>query len=427
MVSRTTKRGGVTGVRVVFFNRSYWPDFGATGQLLNELSQDLANEHGWEVTVVAGGASSKASFGLVSRERHAGVAILRAKGTRLARRGFAGRFVNYLSYFFSAAWASFKVGSPDVVVALTDPPIIGLVAWATARRTGARFVFLCQDIFPEVANLLEDFRSERVNAILERVNRFLVRRADRIVALGETMKNRLVEGKGASADKITVIHNWADGNLLSPAPKDNPFAREQGLVHRFVVMHAGNIGLSQNLDALVEAASELRAEDIVVLFVGDGVRRKPLEEEAARRALENVRFVPYQPRERMRESYATADVFIVSLKRGLAGYIVPSKLYGILAAGRPYIAAIEEDSEVAAITRKHECGLLVAPGDVGGLVHEISRLHRDRNLARRLGENARAASANFERRKQVRAYHDLFERQLRENRARENAAFETSL
>jgi colanic acid biosynthesis glycosyl transferase WcaI len=239
------------------------------------------------------------------------------------------------------------------------------------------------------------------------------------------MKRRLVEGKGASPERITVIHNWADSGLLSPGPKDNPFSREHGLHDRFVVLHAGNIGLSQNLDSVLDVASELR--EITFLFIGDGVRKKPLEEESVRRGLGNVRFLPYQPRERMRDSYATADVFLVSLKRGLAGYIVPSKLYGILAAGRPYVAAVEDDSEVASITRELECGILVAPGDVGGMAHEIARLHRDRDLARKLGENARRASAHFERRKQVRAYHDLFQQQLRAHGSRENAALETSL
>jgi glycosyltransferase involved in cell wall biosynthesis len=411
-------------VRIVFFNRSYWPDLGATGQLLTELSQDLAKEHGLQVTVVAGGEAAP-SFGIVARERHEGVEILRAKGTRWGRRGFLGRFTNYISYFVSALWASFKVGKPDVVVALTDPPIIGLVGWATARRTGARFVFLCQDVFPEVASLLEDFRSDAVNALLERVNRFLLRRADRVVALGETMKKRLVEGKGADARKVTVIHNWADSGLLSPGPKDNAFSREHGLHEKFVVMHSGNIGLSQNLDILLAAASSLG--DVVFLLVGDGVRRKPLQDLAASRGLSNVLFLPYQERERMRDSYATADVFVVSLKRGLSGYIVPSKLYGILAAGRPYVAAVEEDSEVAAITRAHDCGLVVAPGDTEGLVHEIERLHRDRSLARRLGENAGRAAAGFERRKQVRAYYDLFERELGASRSRANPALETGL
>ncbi len=408
-------------MRVVFFNRSYWPDFGATGQLLTELSQDLANDHDSQVTVIAGGG--RKPFGLVSRERHEGVDILRARETRFARKNFLGRFANYLSYFFSALWASLQIGRPDVVVGLTDPPIIGLVAWAAARRTGARFVFLCQDIFPEVANLLEDFRSERVNSLLERVNRFLVRRADRIIALGETMKRRLVEGKGASPEKIVVIHNWADSALLSPGPKDNAFSRENGLDERFVVLHAGNIGLSQNLDSVLDVAGKL--EEVTFVFIGDGVRKRPLEEQAAQRSLINVRFFPYQPRERMRETYATADVFLVSLKQGLAGYIVPSKLYGILAAGRPYVAAVEEDSEVASITREFDCGLVVAPSDVGGMTHEIGRLYRDRELVRRLGENARRASSQFERRKQVRAYHDLFQDQLRAQRSRANAALET--
>ena len=410
-------------MHVVFFNRSYWPDLGATGQLLTELSQDLAREHGSRVTVVVGGG--KSSFGLVSRERHEGVDILRARESRFARRSFFGRFAGYLSYFLSALWASFRIGRPDVVVGLTDPPIIGLVAWAAARRTGARFVFLCQDIFPEVAVLLEDFRSERVNRVLERVNRFLVGRADRIVALGETMKRRLVEGKGASAENIAVIHNWADSSLISPGPKDNPFSREHGLHDRFVVLHAGNIGLSQNLDSVLDVASGL--PEVSFVFIGDGVRKAHLEQEAKRRGLANVRFFPYQPRERMGETYATADLFLVSLKRGLSGYIVPSKLYGILAAGRPYVAAVEDDSEVAAITRGHECGLLVAPGDVGGMSHEISRLYRDRDLARSLGENARRASAQFERRKQIGAYHDLFQAQLRAHRSRENAALETGV
>jgi glycosyltransferase involved in cell wall biosynthesis len=408
-------------MRVVFFNRSYWPDFGATGQLLTELTQDLARNHGSQVTVVAGGG--KRTF--VSRERHEGIEILRAKETGLSRRRSVGRFANYLSYFFSAFLASFRIGRPDVVVALTDPPIIGLVGWAAARRTGARFVFLCQDIFPEVATLLEDFRSERVNWVLTRVNRFLVRRADRVIALGETMKRRLVEGKGADPGKIAVIHNWADSGLLAPGPKDNPFSREHGLNDRFVVLHAGNIGLSQNLDAVLEVAAAL--PEIQFVFIGDGVRKKALQEQAESRSLANVRFFPYQPRERMGETYATADVFLVSLKKGLAGYIVPSKLYGILAAGRPYVAAVEEDSEVAAITRERECGVLVSPGDVGGMIHEIGRLYRDRELARRLGENARRASGEFDREKQVRAYHDLFQQELRAHRSSENAALETGV
>ena len=136
-------------------------------------------------------------------------------------------------------------------------------------------------------------------------------------------------------------------------------------------MHSGNVGLSQNLDTLVDAAARLsRYPDLAVVVVGDGAKRPALEARARAQNLTNVRFLPYQPKSRLHESFATADVFVVSLKAGLAGYIVPSKLYGILAAGRPYVAAVEEDSEVATITRKYGCGLLAEPGDPDDLAAE---------------------------------------------------------
>lgn len=409
-------------MRIVFYNRSYYPDMGATGQLLTELTQDLVHEHGCDVTVVCGPAPEGSRPDVDS---HEGVTIVRAKGTQLLRRGFLGRFTNYVTYFLAAAWASLRLPRADIVVALTDPPIIGLVAWATSKRMGARFVFLCQDIFPEVANLLEDFRSETIDAVLQRVNCFVVKRADRVIALGDAMKERLVAGKNADPAKISVIHNWADTVAISPAPKDNIFSREHGLNHKFVVMHSGNIGLSQNLDCWIEVASRFASQpDIVFLLIGDGVRREALQRDVARRGLDNVLFLPYQPRETLRDSYATADVFIVSLKPGLAGYIVPSKLYGILAAGRPYVACVEPATEVAAISREHDCGVVVAPGDVGGMVHEITRFHHDRERSERLGRNARRAGVQFDRRKQVRAYRELFRVELVESRPRTHAACE---
>jgi colanic acid biosynthesis glycosyl transferase WcaI len=394
-------------VRVCFFNRSYWPDFGATGQLLTELAEDLVAHHGCEVTVVTG-YPLKGRDGVPSREVRNGVEIIRAAGTTRNPRRFTGRALNYLTYFASACAAGLRLPRPDVVVSLTDPPIVGLAALLAARRHGARFVFLCQDIFPEVAVLLEDFHNRGVNKALELVNRFLVRQADAIIALGDTMKRRLVEGKGADPAKINVIHNWADCSTLAPGPKDNAFARAHGLHDRFVVMHAGNIGLSQNLDVVLETAERLRAHDgIRFVFVGDGSQRAALEQRAVERGLSNVRFVPYQPREAMTSSYAAADLFLVSLKPGLAGYIVPSKLYSILAAGRPYVAAVEEACEVAEITGRHECGFIVQPGDADALSARILDVYRNAPLAAELGRRARQAALHYDRRRQTAAYASL--------------------
>jgi glycosyltransferase involved in cell wall biosynthesis len=395
-------------VHVCFFNRSYWPDVSATGQLLTELAEDLVRLHGWDVTVVAG-YPLRSDASLPSSESRNGVHIVRASGTTLDPQRFIGRATNYVSYFASAVVKGLAIRKPDVVVALTDPPIIGLAALATASKAHAPFVFLCEDIFPEVAVLLEDFHSDTVNAALTRVNRFLVRKATRIVALGETMKRRLVEGKGADPSTVTVIHNWADCRAVAPAPRDNPFARQHGLVDRFVVLHAGNIGLSQDLEIVLHAAGQLRDRpDVVFVFVGDGAKKKDLQDIAARRDLRNAMFLPFQPREMMHQSYATADVSLVSLKRGLAGVIVPSKIYNVLASGRPCIAAVERDSEVADIISRHECGFVIDPGDASALRARTLDLSNDRERATAMGARARCAALHFDRPRQVAAYDALF-------------------
>ena len=396
------------GLRVCYFNRSYWPDTGATGQLLTELAEDLTAVHGFDVTVVTGYPVGAVRDRLPPTEVRNGVRIVRARGTTLSPRRFFGRAANYVTYFLSAALLAIRLPRQDVTVALTDPPIIGLAALAARPHRG--MVFFCQDIFPEVAGLLEDFRSPLVNALLDRLNRFLVRRARRIIALGDTMATRLVSGKGADPAKITIIHNWADTSAIIPSSKQNAFAAAHGLQDQFVVLHAGNIGLSQNLDAVIDAAALLEARrDIVFLFIGDGNRKPALEAAVGRRGLENVRFLPYQPRDQLRWTYASSDVCLVSLKSGLAGYIVPSKIYPILAAGRPYIAAVEPLSEVAALTERHRCGILVAPGDAQALADAVVALAdrpRDREA---IGARARVAAELFSRERQVAAHADVLE------------------
>jgi putative colanic acid biosynthesis glycosyltransferase WcaI len=409
-------------VRICFFNRSYYPDLSATGQLLTDLAEDLVRDYGCTVSVVAGPPlrggrdSRRAKSTSPLRETHNGVEIFRAKGTAFDPRHFAGRAANYLSYFFSACRIGLQLPHQDIVVSLTDPPIIGLAALMTARRCGAQFVFVCQDVFPEVARVLEDFRSETVNRLLETVNRFLLRKAYLIVVPGEAMRARLITEKGADSGKVAIIHNWADCSAIVPLEKRNRFSVAHGLADAFVVMHSGNVGLSQNLDVLLDTAPRLRSySDLVIVIVGDGAKRGMLEARVRSEQLTNIRFLPYQPKKQLAESFATADVFVVGLRRGLSGYIVPSKLYGILAAGRPYVAAVEESCEVAVTTRKFDCGILAEPDDADELAEAILTLYRDHELRRRLGANGRRAALNFDRARQVREYYDLLKR-LRDER-----------
>jgi glycosyltransferase involved in cell wall biosynthesis len=402
-------------MHVAFFNRSYFPDQTATGQLLTDLSEDLVRVHGCRVSVVVGPplhplpGETIRERGLVTRERRHGVEIHRARGTRFDKRRFAGRATNYVTYFLSATWAGLRLDRPDVIVALTDPPIIGLSAWLAGHRFRAPFVMAFNDLFPEVAALLPDFQSATINGVLQRVNEFLVRRAAMNIALGETMRRRLIENKGAPSDRTVVIPSWADTSAIVPGPKRNAFSERHGLADRFVVMHSGNLGLSQELVSIVDAAALLAdLPDVLVVFQGEGVEKPTLEARARALGLGNVRFLPFADRSELAASFSAADVFIVSLQRGLSGFIVPSKLYGILAAGRPYVAAVEETCEVAAVTTQNACGLIAEPGNASSIADGIRLLYRDRDLAARLGANARRTSALFERRLQVRRYVDVF-------------------
>jgi glycosyltransferase involved in cell wall biosynthesis len=175
-------------------------------------------------------------------------------------------------------------------------------------------------------------------------------------------------------------------------------------------MHSGNVGLSQNLDVLVEAASRLDGSRprLTIAIVGHGAKRAALEADVRQRALTNVRFFDYQPKERLAHSFASADAFLVSLKAGIEGYIVPSKVYGILAAGRPYVAAVDPSCEAATIALEHRCGVCAIPNDPDALAGAIAFLHDNPEQARLMGENARRAAFEFDRRVAVRRYYDLF-------------------
>lgn len=416
MGSAPPKDRGLPPLHVAFFNRAFHPEESATALLLRELAEGLVQDYGCRVSVVAGfpvGGSQRsctAGLGLrlICKEQLGGITIFRARGTTLSKSRFAGRAANYLSYFGSACLAGLRLDKPGVIVALTDPPIIGLAALLAARRFRCPLVISYRDLFPEVGHLLEDFRSPLVDWILTQVNRTLISQADRLIALGEDMKERLCGEKGARPDRVVVIPDWADGKVFVPVPKQNPFSAEHGLADRFVVMHAGNLGVSQNLEQVLEAAHRLEdLHDLVWVFMGDGVKRPLLQEQARRQRLENVRFLPFQPKERVSLAFGSADCFVISLKPGLAGYITPSKLYGILACGRPYVASVDKNSDVARITQQHQCGLLSNAGDPQDLAEKIRLLYEDRQRVRQMGACARKAAALYDRRVGVKAYYTL--------------------
>ena len=259
----------------------------------------------------------------------------------------------------------------DGVLALSPPLTLGVDGWAIAKARGGRFVFNIQDVYPDVAVELGVLTNRSVIRVAHGVERFCYKRADAVTVLSDDLKDNL--SKKVDPDKIHVIPNFVDTESIRPSEKENAYRREFGLEGKTVVMYAGNVGLSQSLELVLEAAVALSYEpDLAFVINGQGAARSDLEEKA--RGLGNVRFVDAQPFDRLPEVLAAADIHLVPLKKGLAAASVPSKTYSILAAGRPLIASVDAGSEITRLLERSGAGLSVAPEDGEALTKAIRRL-----------------------------------------------------
>ena len=345
--------------RILVLNQYYWPGVEATAHLLTELCEALAEEY--EVEVVTGVLHGHEDD---TRElvRH-GVKIVRVSSTAYERSELVHRAANYFSYLGSALSYALSLEAPDLVLCMTDPPIVGNIGVVVGRRFGVPVMVISQDVFPEIATELGRLGNPAVVGVLRALVRGYLRRADRIVAIGETMRARL-EAKGAPPERLRVIPNWVDTQAITPQPRENSWAEQHGLGSKFVVMHSGNVGHAQDLDSLVRSATFLRdLDDLRIVIAGFGARHSQTVALARRLEVSGaVRFLPYQQRDRLPFSLSSADVHVVGLARGLAGYVVPSRLYGILSAARPVIATADEESETARLVSEVGCGIVIPPG-----------------------------------------------------------------
>jgi len=351
--------------RILFVNRFFHPDHSATSQMLSDLSFHLA-ARGWQVEVVTSRQRyDDAAATLPPREKVNGVAVRRVWSTRFGRGFLPGRAVDYATFYSSAFFALLhRAGRDTTIVALTDPPLISVVAAVAAMLRRATLVNWTQDLFPEVAEAL----GMRALKVLRRVRDWSLHRAKANVALGDLMAARLPNG--------AVIHNWADASLH---PVDLPHAR-------FVVGYSGNLGRAHDARTMLAAMRALRDDDgIEFVITGGGAQLNELRAGQ----LPNLRFAGYAPRERLSESLSSADAHLVTLLPSLEGLIVPSKFYGILAVARPVLFVGARDGELARIIRAHGCGYVIEPGDGEELSRRIRELAGDRDRARAIGLRGR--------------------------------------
>ena len=366
-------------MRILLLNQFFWPDSAATSQLLTDLARGLS-ARGHEVYSI----SAEGGYALEDVSDPPPVKMHRVSATRFAR-GRLGRVLSYGSFFASCLLHGLTARRPDLVITLTTPPLLSLIGSAIQFCRRSKHFIWEMDVYPDVAVDLQYFKAggllDRVTGLLADFSR---RRSDGILALGPCMRDRLVT-RGIPAAKIHIAENWADGSLIQPLPR-NPGDE------RLTILYSGNLGLAHDVDTIFSAMKELKNDHrFRFVFAGGGPLRRELEQSCRFEAIPSAEFKPYSPKVSLGESLGAGDIGLVTQRTACLGSVVPSKVYGLLAAGRPILYIGPAASTVAGLIERHRCGWQVDCGNSMGLAELLQSLAAGRQRVEVAGQKARAA------------------------------------
>ncbi len=380
-------------MRVLLQIIQFPPDVNSTGLLMARLGAELV-ARGHEVRVVTTFPHyerfrvwDEYRGKLMERSRYQGMDVLRlAVLTPGSKQRMTNRLVSYLSFNAGATLAGWLARRPvDVILSPNGSFFSGVTAFLTGAPRGIPYVFNVQDLYPEAFVHAGRLKSRAAIGTLQRIARFMYRQAAHVTVITPAFREHLLAA-GVPAEKVSVVPNFVDTEFIKPLPKDNAEARRLDLAGRFVVCHAGNLGYVYDLGTLLDAAAILREHgDILFLIVGDGTVKPELERRAQALSLPNVRFLPFQPREALPGLRAACDVHVSLYRNGQGRFSMPSKVYEIMACGRPLLATADPASDVVRLVRETECGLAVRPGDAHALAETVLTLYRDPQLRKAMG------------------------------------------
>jgi glycosyltransferase involved in cell wall biosynthesis len=381
-------------VHILILNEYYPPDTSATAKMASLVAEALAEKH--RVTVIAGRPSYDPEetypYALLRRNTRNGVTVERVGSTAFSRHKMRGRVSNYLTYLALAVPRALAIRA-DVILAMTDPPVAGIAGALVARLRRRPFVYNIRDMYPDMALGGGIVGNRGWVRRWENLHRRALRQAKCVIVLGDDMRERILR-KGVEPERVVVIR---DGTLIPEtlAEQSHPVAQEIRSGFPFVAIHAGNLGFYGAWDTLLQAAKLLEGENIGLVFVGEGANRERLQHAALGAA--NVRFLPFRPVEEIPLVMAAGDVHIISVRRGLEGVVVPSKLYSVLAAGRPVLAVAPEESDVVQIVREARCGLAADPDDPAGVASALRTMRDNPRELTDMGQRAREVAKKYAR------------------------------
>ncbi|MGD0305702.1 MAG: glycosyltransferase family 4 protein [Candidatus Acidiferrales bacterium] len=395
-------------MHILLLNEYYPPDTSATAKMAVQVAETLATKH--QVTVVAGRPSYDPDeyypYAILQVRTRNGVTVECVGSTAYPRHQMKRRVSNYLSYLALAVPRALAI-HPDVILAMTDPPIAGLAGALVATLAGKPFVYNIRDMYPDMAVGGDIVQRGKFVQTWESMHRWALRKAARVIVLGDDMRDRIM-GKGIAPDRVVIVRDGATFPASLPSTSDS-IVQEIRCGFPFVALHAGNLGFYGAWDTLLKAAEILRNENSGLVFIGDGANRERLASAATQAGASNVKFLPFRPFEQVQHVMMAGDVHVVTIRRGLEGVVVPSKLYGILAAGRPVLVVANAKSDAARIVVDSGCGLTADPDDPQGVANAIRELRSDPQRLSEMGTRARAAAGKYARVNELQRFSAILE------------------
>ncbi len=381
------------GRGVVLSTITFYPEISGTGQILTDLALSLA-EKGMSVRVyTAQPHYYEKHERLPAKENYGGVEIRRITSTTLNKNNRLGRILNWSSFALSAFFKLLRDPSRYPYLIVSSPPVLPYIGWLVHLLTRKPYILLIHDVYPDIGVKLGFFRKNGPTVWLwKQLNKLAYRGASKIIVLASDMAPivALQMGKKSENGKIQVIHNWADESFIHPFQKgDSLFLQQNPVPFRFLVQYSGNLGFNHDLEPLIEAARRFQGENIGFLFIGEGGKKEKLQALVRAYGLSNVLFFPFQSRDLLPHLLCASDLSVVTLEQGLEGLAVPSKFYSILASGRPLLALLGENCEMAQMIRKYQCGFVVPQGNTEAIVQILKQCTENPAAIKTMGENAR--------------------------------------
>ena len=386
--------------KLLIYAHYFYPDVASTGQILTELCEGMTDT--FDITVIcvvpsySGTIDEKYKTKRIYKEEHNGIKIIRVRVPEFQKSNKISRIKNLLAYFFNSLLATLKIEKQDYIYTISQPPILGGVLGVLGKwLKGGKLIYNIQDFNPEQTMAVGYSKNKLLLNTVMAVDKFSCKKADKVIVVGrdmqETLRNRFNNKK---VPKNVFINNWINEKEIYPLEQNHPriveFKEKYNLQDKFIIMYSGNIGLYYDLENIIKVIGEFKdREDVVFAFVGDGTVKDKVEAYVNENNLSNVKFIPYQDKADLIYSLNAADIHWVVNAKGIKGVSVPSKLYGVMAAGKPVLGVLDKGSEARLIVEECNCGVCIEPGNYKEISNNIEYILNNKEEIRALGSNGR--------------------------------------